>query len=301
MRIPWEGALCIVCLEAHEFTEEHIIPAAIGGKLTCRFLCKDCNSRLGSRIEGNVKSDPTLQLLAGRLANKIPRLSMELLAGQTYVSVGPGGSSRGFIRNGEFFIQSQKLEDDSLMLPTLLATKTLRRMLEKCGTSVTDTAEALCLFEQASENELIEISPNITARKWSIERIEPALEGPLLNLAAPLKSAYEFLALHLDSMIYDEVPALVAAREALKGAPIDSDHLLIERLHAPIAKPFHGLLFERSIPHCTIQVRLFGQLAFRVHFKTLEVGGPRGIYTHDLELDVEQVAQAGNTTMNNAV
>lgn len=111
MKIPWEAALCIICLEAGELTEEHIIPAAIGGKLTCRFLCKDCNSRLGSQIEATVKSDPTLQLLAGRLASKIPKLSTELLAGQAYVSVGPGGSSKGFIKDGEFIIQSQKLED----------------------------------------------------------------------------------------------------------------------------------------------------------------------------------------------
>jgi len=58
--------------------------------------------------------------------------------------------------------------------------------------------------------------------------------------------------------------------------------------------PFHGILFEGNNPYATVQVRLFGQFAFRVHFKTLSVDGPRFFYTHDLTADEEHVAYAAS-------
>lgn len=43
---------CIICREIKsEFNKEHIIPAAIGGKLTTKSVCKDCNSLLGEKID----------------------------------------------------------------------------------------------------------------------------------------------------------------------------------------------------------------------------------------------------------
>jgi hypothetical protein len=292
MEVPWEGAQCIVCLEPSTFTEEHVIPAALGGRLTCNFLCVDCNSRLGHSIEGQAKSDPTIQLLAGKLAREVPQLANQLLEGQTYVSSGPGGGSRGRVKGGEFVVRSEKLSDDSLIQPTPIAAKSIRRMLERDNHDPAAISKALLLFELAPENTRVAISETIEVVKWSIESIQPALDGPLLNLAAPLKTAYEFLALHLNTAIYESAPALVAARQALKGEPIDPTHLLVERLHAPEAKPFHGLLFEGSNPYTTVQIRLLGQLAFRVHFKTLSVGGPRFVYTHDLTSNEEHVSLA---------
>ena len=130
--------------------------------------------------------------------------------------------------------------------------------------------------------------------KFSIEPRDPALDGPLLSHLAPLKTAYEFLALHLNGAIYEDVPGLAAARAALRGGAFDAAHLLIERLNAPTAKPFHGIVFEGNDPYAKVQVRLFGQLAFRVHFKTIAVDGPRFVYTHDLESNAEHVAHTAS-------
>lgn len=292
MKVPWEGAHCIICLEPSTLTEEHIIPAALGGRLTCYFLCAGCNSKLGHKIEGQAKSDPTIQLLAGKLAEEIPQLASQLLDGQTYISSGPGGASRGRVKGGAFVVQSEKLSDGSLIQSTPITAKSIRRMLERDHHDQASVSKALLLFELAPENTRVPLSENTEVVKWSIESVQPALDGPLLNLAAPLKTAYEFLALHLNTAIYENTPALVAARQALKGEPIDPAHLLIERLHGPDAKPFHGLLFEGSNPYTTIQIRLLGKLAFRVHFKTLSVGGPRFVYTHDLTSNQEHVALA---------
>ncbi|WP_428003678.1 HNH endonuclease [Acidovorax sp.] len=292
MELVWQDSKCIICLEQAKLTEEHVIPASLGGRLTCRFLCASCNSYLGHAIEGNAKSDPTIQLLGSRLASKIPQLAKALMDGQPHISLGPGGESRGRIVNGEFLVQSEKLSDGSLIQPTSVATKSLRRMLEQEKLDPSALTDALQMFQIAPDNIRIRLTENIEAVKWSIHGYRPALDGPLLNPVAPLKMAYEFLALHLNTSIYDSAPCLMATREALRGEPMDLTQLKVERLSAPEAKPIHGLLLESSEPYTMVQIRLMGQLAFRVHFQTLSVGGPRGIYTHDLASDQEFVAQA---------
>ncbi len=287
---PWSHPRCIICSTEAEFNAEHLIPDALGGKLTCRFVCIGCNSRMGYLFKGQAKADPTIRLLVSKLGASIPALAARLSEGQRYVSSGPGGESIGFLRGREYVTQSRKLEDGSLIQHTPEAAKSVRRMLERAGSDAATIAESLRRLESAPENTRVAVAGGLEIVKWSIERIEPALDGPLLSQLAPLKTAYEFLALHLNGAIYEDVPALSAARVALRGGAVDPSHLFVERLHAPTAKPFHGIVFEGNAPYTTVQVRLFGQLAFRVHFKTIAVGGPRFVYTHDLESNTEHIA-----------
>lgn len=208
--------------------------------------------------------------------------------------MGPGGKSRGQFKNGEFVVRSGKLDDGSIIQPTSLAAKSLCRMLERDNHDEAAIAEALRIFSVAPDNTRVTLSDNIAVVKWNIEKIQPALDGPLMNPIVPIKSAYEFLALHLNTAIYEDVPPLSAIRNVLSGAAVDDRHLFVERLYSQEAKPFHGLVFEGNDPYATVQVRLFGQLAFRVHFKSLSVGGPRFVYTHDLTDNSEHVEQIAN-------
>lgn len=43
---------CIACLNDKELTEEHIVPKSIGGGFAPRILCKECNSKFGTVIDG---------------------------------------------------------------------------------------------------------------------------------------------------------------------------------------------------------------------------------------------------------
>ena len=43
---------CIFCLEDKPLTDEHIIPDSIGGSLYITAVCKDCNSHIGTDIDG---------------------------------------------------------------------------------------------------------------------------------------------------------------------------------------------------------------------------------------------------------
>lgn len=272
-------------------TIEHLIPESLGGKLTSRFLCKDCNSRLGTQVEGQAKLDPMVLQLAARLRAEIPKLATQLEEAQTYVTVGPGGSSRGKIKNGEFAVHATSLPDGSLIQATPTAARTIQKLLQREGLTDEEKASAMRRFAEAPENMKVTLSPGIDFVKWSVTGLRPSLDGPMLNPLIPVKSAYEFLALLVGTAIYQDTPALAAIRKSLSDGQLDSLHIEVERLHAPDSKAFHGLLFEGNNPYAKVQVRLFGQLAFRIHFKCLSVSGPRGMYTHDLSSGEEFTQQ----------
>jgi hypothetical protein len=103
--------------------------------------------------------------------------------------------------------------------------------------------------------------------------------------------AFEFLACHLGSAIYDSAPAIEAIRESLRSGTLDQS-VEIEFLRAEREVPLHGLLFEGNRPYARVQIRLFGKLAYRVHFKNLAVGGTRFVYTHFLASHEEDIAEA---------
>lgn len=47
---------CIFCLEEKPLTIEHVFPESIGGRLKIPFVCKDCNSKLGSTVDGKFQA-----------------------------------------------------------------------------------------------------------------------------------------------------------------------------------------------------------------------------------------------------
>jgi hypothetical protein len=288
----WSHSRCIACLAEADFSLEHLIPDSLGGKLTCRFVCIDCNSHMGHLFEAKAKADPSIQLLVSKLEPSCPALAMRLSDGQTYVSFGPGGKSAGYVKGGDYFTLSRKVEDGSLIQRTPEAAKSIQRILQRAGGDAESIADSLRRLESAPENTRVALAEGLEVVKWSIERIEPALNGPLLSALLPIKSAYEFLALHLNGAIYEDVPSLSAARVALRGGIVDPTHLLVERLQSPTARLFHGIVFEGNDPYAKVQVRLFGQLAFRIHFFSLAIGGPRYTYTHDLVSNVERVERS---------
>ena len=164
-------------------------------------------------------------------------------------------------------------------------------MLKREGLNANEIDSTLQRFNQTPDDTRMQLSPSIEVVKWSVKGLRPALDGPLLNELVPTKSAYEFLALHVGDAICQETPPLVAIRNALSNGLLNAQDIVVERLHAPEAKAFHGIVFEGNKPHAKVQVRLFGKLAFRVHFKRLSVAGSRGMYTHDLSTKNEFVVQ----------
>ncbi len=272
-------------------TDEHLIPEALGGRLISAFLCRDCNSQLGHRAEAAARHDPTIRLLVNGLSKEIPILAQSILHKQRVVSASPGGKASGYVRDGEFVVEAHKKDDGSLIQPTPQARQSIETMLKRQGYDAPFQAEALARFDQAADNARVELAPGLEVVKWQITGIELALDGPLMDPVVPIKTAYEFLACHLGTGICEEAPPLKEVRRVLNGGEIDPSQILVERLHAPQSRSFHGIIFEGNHPHARVQVRFFGKLAFRIHFQRLAVGGPRGQYTHDLAANEESIRQ----------
>ena len=283
MNIPWPGNRCILCLKETPLSKEHIIPEAFGGILTCSLLCRDCNSNLGSYVEAEAKTDPSIRIAVANLQSQIPELADRFMEHQNFISHGPGGTEQGKVRDGEFRVRSRTKEDGSLIQPTDCARESIITILQRGGAGQAAIRESLRKFDEGGENERIRLALGVEATKWAVEKIDPDLSSssPLTPLV-PLKIAYEFIACHLGTAIYDEALQLQEIRTTLLESIKDHPSFEVERLAASEYKPFHGICFEGNDPHGKVLIRLFGWLAFRVHFRWLAFDGSRFVYTHCL-------------------
>lgn len=282
MLIPWTWRRCIVCRRMGRLTKEHVIPKALGGKLQCAFMCGDCNGRLGHASEAQAREDPEIRLLAEQLRPSVPELAVFIGERQSYFGHSAGGKVRGFLRNGEFRAASGVQPDGTLVQDTSAARDSIARMLSKDGISGPLFEEVVQRFDEAQENERVRLTNDIEVIKWRVDGLSLDLKGPLIGPVIAIKAAAEFIAVHLGELFYEDVPPLAEIRRVLSGGKHDPSRIEVVRLTAAVARPLHGIIFEGNHPESRVQVRLFGKIALRVTFKGLSVGGPRGLYTHDL-------------------
>lgn len=52
--MPTDNEKCLLCRQESILTNEHIIPESIGGKLTSKIFCANCNNTMGSTIDAEV-------------------------------------------------------------------------------------------------------------------------------------------------------------------------------------------------------------------------------------------------------
>lgn len=292
MDITWPWNICIICLKEDTLSKEHIIPDALGGILTCTFLCRDCNSYLGSSVEAEAKKDPSIRIAVDNLQSWIPGIADKLTEGQRFISYGPGGTERGIVRSGEFRVKSRTREDNTLLQPTDSARRSIKKILRKVDASDEVIHESLRKFDEGGENERVKVAPGLEVIKWPIEKLEVDLSrSRLMSPIIPLKIAYEFLAILMGTVIYREIQEMTELRTALLQNAENHGSFQVDRLNAPEYKPFHGVCFEGNSPHARILIRLFSWLAFRVHFKRLAFGGPCVAYTHYLDSGQDQFCE----------
>lgn len=124
VRLKWPHMRCILCLSETALMDEHIIPGYLGGRLQVDFLCRPCNSTMGTR-EADWKEDPRIRLAAEYLGPVIPEIADSVADGQTYFVESEAGRVRGIVKGKSFRISATRGPDDSLIQPTPLARKTL--------------------------------------------------------------------------------------------------------------------------------------------------------------------------------
>ena len=290
MKVPWIGNRCIFCFRESPLCEEHLIPKALGGCLTSKFLCVSCNSRFGHALEATAKSDLSILLAVKNLFEAIPQLAKRLIKSHPHIGHSESGLAPGYIRNGEFRVSSRMLDDRSIVQPTDDARKSVAKILRKSGYTEAPIQKVLAGFDEIQENKRVEIAPGLEVVKWTVQKIEFDIsKGQLMDPLIPAKAAFEFLALHMGIAVYDDIPQLSEVRQALMTPIPETDTIRVERLSSNKYEPFHGICFEGNDPHAKVQIRLFGWLAFRVHFPQLSVTGPCFVYTHKLDTAEERV------------
>ena len=267
MKTPWPGDRCIICLENDALTEEHVIPEALGGDLKCEFLCKPCNDRFGWDVEAKARTDPAIRLAVANLRSQIPLVCEHVEDGQQYVALSGPARVRAIFREGELKPKPSRHIDGSLMLPSNDAPEHIERILRKNGHAPEFVQAALMKLAGATEGHKVELSPGVSVINWPTDKAEIDFSrGAPLNDLVAVKIAFEFLALMSGTVICSGTSELNEVRRALKCAR-ESAAFSVERLLAPDYAPFHGICFEGNDPYVKIQVRLFGKLAYRVHFR----------------------------------
>ncbi|MBS1874316.1 MAG: hypothetical protein JSU00_13960 [Acidobacteria bacterium] len=299
MEVGWNDPRCLVCKSEAPFSAEHIIPEALGGRLWARFLCAPCNSGLGE-VEGGWKSDPAVRFAFNRLSEQIPELARRLEEGQPYIFDSPLGILDGRLRKGEVTLDSQRLRDGSIVVPSKDGPKKVETMLRREGKDNAEIAEALARLDAATEGQYIQLSDRTAIKKDAAIAPRLKLNSPDVKPLLVIKIAYEFLALHVGSGIFH--PSLDRVRDSLRLRDLSPDCCLFEELHASSYGPFHGLLISQREP-VVVVVRLFGYLVYRVSFPSVgvPVGTPLAGYTLCLDSGEEDLSPVGDSIGINAV
>ena len=290
MRIKWPGNRCIICLKGGSLSQEHPIARVIGGVLICSFLCKECNSSLGTRIDVEAQKDPRIRFAVDNLESSMPNLAYKFREGQRLLLHGRGWTEQGKIRQGILGITSRKTEDGALIQSPAESYKSNEKILRKNGIGEEAIQEGLRRLYEAKKNKIVTLTPGRVTVKRRVEQVEPDLRGSkLLTPLFPLKIGYEFLALLLGTTIYEKGSALDDVRKALQQGIEDHPSFRVEELNASEYKPFHGIGFVGNDPSAVVLIRLFGWLAFRVYFRGLAIDHPVISYLHSLDTNQEDI------------
>lgn len=297
--MPWPVDRCIICLRApreddslSQLTDAHVIPEALGGELSARFLCKRCNSEMG-RVEGQLPRDVAIIELVRRLQAELPEeLVRGVLphAGWFADSEEYGRLEGSDSREGEFALrESATIRSDENIR------RQIRAELERRGVQAEQIEAKVAEFEHADDGASLEIAPGFTVTKHidlggvSFER---TYAEPLAPRAIMLGIAYTFLALVLEEGVYgaELEPARAVLRQVVDRDTTAADSWPIDclRTSSP-AETKHALAVLRENGGVKVRIWFFRELVWDVRFQNVEVPA-EPFYLLDLVTKEESVA-----------
>lgn len=275
--MPWPGDdRCILCLERPpSLTEEHVIPASLGGTLSVDFLCKPCNDRLGHSVEADIKNDPRFRLAIDPIADKAPDFARFFGDRLTYVAQGGAGPVHIDVKDGRVQVRARKNPDGSVIQPTDTARTAMTCELRKRGESEESIAATLAAFDSAPEGVRFQASPLHSVIKHPMGKIEHDLSGEFAPRQLFLKIGYEALACRVGNDIYDiegldEVRKGINTRDEnetpLAYADPSGTYGVESWFLRDRADPVHGIAVGGKGEHAIVRICLFGSWLFDVHF-----------------------------------
>jgi hypothetical protein len=277
---------CILCLGEGPLTEEHLVPACIGGSFQIKALCAKCNNGRGSELVAGIYNDPSIRLAVDQVRSVVPGFVQEIGAERFYFSKTPDeqllrlsakGKSERVLpahRNGEIVIQ------DVREMP-----RTLEGRMTKAGLSRERIEAVLKDFHRAGNNEPVVVPeidlvaikrPMPTDLKVDLDHRAKSLDHGLVALMA-----FEFLASIIGTEVYaDEFEPI--RNYILLGTP--TDRVSIEPFLVRKTEPLHYLHLE-PLPGGIVQVDIgfFRSSVYRVKLSGLRPLDAHMVYEEDLE------------------
>lgn len=153
---------CMFCYKEKESSIEHIIPKSLGNNtLTTNFVCKDCNSKLGDKIDAPFVNNPIFQI-------KRQQLGLKGYTGKLPNLLSRGKDSDGntvlYNEKSGFYFESkiQKISKDEYSL-IANSKKEANNMLEKKKKrGKTDPRILDSLFTGVKETKVQKVHPSVT-------------------------------------------------------------------------------------------------------------------------------------------
>ncbi len=268
MLLPWKDRRCIICLIEHKggLSNAHVIPQSVGGKLAVKNICADCNSRLGYTAEAGLKTDPRIRVAIEDLRAQIPDLAEKVRTGQEFVAREEEAVIRATPQGEGYKILDSPQEGASRIKDPERAWEEVETVLRRqFGASDEEIAAVRAVHDAATEGQLVELAPGVAIKKGSVDDFRLPFTEPLVEDMCLLSIGYLFLSVLVQGAVYDE--AFDQVRDALQGGDSEGawtveSFLIRSRQH----EPWHGLGVEQARPNFIVQVRLFGQHAWKVAF-----------------------------------
>jgi hypothetical protein len=201
MKVEWPFNRCIICqlppVLPNKMTEEHVIPAALSGKLKADFLCKNCNDKLGERVDHTACSDLEIRRAALEMPNmpqdRLTKINQRLNERQRFVLRLPGQPDVEAVAKGDLIQPVTFVNARSrLVQPTDLALKELRRFMLERGKSEAEIRDAIDNYKASPVGEDIEPTPGFVTHKHSFENATLHTKGSPVRSLLMLKSPMSF-------------------------------------------------------------------------------------------------------------
>jgi len=281
MRVEFEFEKCILCLERPADSWEHVIPRSLGGRLEARLLCTACNNTFGSQFVSALRSDPSIRMALENLKDELPDLYHSAQDGLPFVGKAVDGSIvRLSCKGSKWRTLTGPGARGSRVQDTRDARRALERILSKQGLSDQEVSRRVELFDSLDEDVPLDLPGGQTFVKRDIPPLTPELEAQFVSKRVPALIAYEFLALLIGDLIYQDT--FNEIRQYIR-AGVCSDRYEVQRRSSGKYAPIHAIGLQPDEAHFTVFVRFFRWLVFAVKFYGFTYLGLDAVYFEDLK------------------
>lgn len=282
MFATWASKRCVLCGGTPDrLSKAHVIPVSLAGRLTADCLCRSCNSGLGTRFEASLANDPSIRLAIEALPDRVPGLA-RLRQGRLFIFEQNDVIVNMKMNKKRLAVLDSRQADGSVVKGRGRALADVETTLKRSGADQNELRWARERVEAAPLGVRTQVAPGLAVKHGEANAVSPDLRGPIAAEESFLAIAFLYLALNVGRAIYS--PGFESVRHTLLGQR-KRGWSVTPMFAGRSYEPFHGLALESWRFGLTVQIRLFGRLAWLVSFDGLAL--PEGFVPTWYRLDLD--------------